>query len=84
MTSEYWAPANANDNARSKNNGNRLTDVDEQDGDGQEDDEQDDQHKQDQQKQHLCLPVKMHQCHYEGKRGKGMPVQNNMNSLKQM
>ena len=67
MTSEYWAPANANDDARSKNNGNRLTDVNEQDDDQ---DEQDEEDEQDQQKRHLCLPMKMHQ-HYKGKEGKG-------------
>ena len=36
VTSEYWAQANANDCARSKNNSTRLTDVDEQDAGQQE------------------------------------------------
>ena len=62
MTSEYWAPANANDVARSKNNAGRLTDVDEHDVDerdiyqhdvSQQEDDRNDWHGQDQQKLHF-------------------------------
>ena len=43
MTSEYWALANANDGARSKNNSSTLPDVDEQDVGQQEDGQYDGQ-----------------------------------------
>ena len=59
MTSEYWALANANDVARSKNNGGTLTDVDESNVDEHNVDqndvaeEEDDWHEEDQPKLHF-------------------------------
>ena len=85
VTSEYWAQANANDCARSKNNSTRLTDVDEQDAGQQERNirELGAQSKPRPIQRKARYLIKMHQ-HYEGKGGKGMFAQNNMNALKQM
>ena len=101
VTSEYWAQANANDCARSKNNSTRLTDVDEQDAGQQERNyifflnlpenysfilnitELGAQSKPRPLQRKARYLIKMQQ-HYEGKGGKGMFAQNNMNALKQM